>query len=519
MSATPRPEKEVLRNYYTDSLKRLITRIETFEKHDTEYKQLDSTLANLTDKTRHDIMVPVGKVAFIPGYIQHTNDVKVLLGANYFADRSVKQAREIIDRRRLYIKESLHKTQQEMDKFKASISSRSNLLGDEDEKQYNSDGEEVVEIKEEYISDEDEFETNASPSASTNSSAAASGSQGDEESAPSDEDDFDALWNHLGQIAEDPSNVPDSANSFTQGVVSGGWNKLEKGPVDEGTDHSWLDALQAEEEKALSEGKDVMDIDEHAKRTSDQIFQKLKAADSTPASKEIENSSSDSDDEEGEHEDTEEFQDVLKPHQISSPRDIHLFMKTAKARQNASELKSCLKVEKLPTDFSASSRKQRRVSFNNNIQQRVFIDDRSPPMRPQAIIPAMPPPLFDVEAATSAAKTCSQPDNQSSQSPGPPSSHGTAAFSGTIVERSATIESKSTQPSSAVQPERKSRFKAEHSNSNGREQATEQIRQLQIARQAIAEGPGLLPTTQNETPSIQPKKLSRFKASRMTKPH
>lgn len=38
-------------------------------------------------------------MAFMPGQAVHTNEVFVLLGENYFVERSAKQAREIIERR------------------------------------------------------------------------------------------------------------------------------------------------------------------------------------------------------------------------------------------------------------------------------------------------------------------------------------------------------------------------------------------------------------------------------------
>lgn len=38
-------------------------------------------------------------MAFVPGRAVHTNEVFVLLGENYFVERSTKQAREVIERR------------------------------------------------------------------------------------------------------------------------------------------------------------------------------------------------------------------------------------------------------------------------------------------------------------------------------------------------------------------------------------------------------------------------------------
>jgi hypothetical protein len=45
------------------------------------------------------LQVPIGKKAFFPGELVHTNELMVLLGENYFAERSAVQATEIVDRR------------------------------------------------------------------------------------------------------------------------------------------------------------------------------------------------------------------------------------------------------------------------------------------------------------------------------------------------------------------------------------------------------------------------------------
>ncbi|CAL1540094.1 unnamed protein product [Lymnaea stagnalis] len=64
-----------------------------------DYVALHDRLKTLPDKLSHDIMVPFGKLAFMPGKIVHTNEILVLLGDNWFVERSAKQAAEIADRR------------------------------------------------------------------------------------------------------------------------------------------------------------------------------------------------------------------------------------------------------------------------------------------------------------------------------------------------------------------------------------------------------------------------------------
>ena len=50
--------------------------------------------------------VPFGKLAFMPGKLVHTNQLLVLLGDNWFVERSAKQAEDIAQRRIQGIKEN-----------------------------------------------------------------------------------------------------------------------------------------------------------------------------------------------------------------------------------------------------------------------------------------------------------------------------------------------------------------------------------------------------------------------------
>lgn len=75
--------------------------IELFTKYIEDYECLKSRLKNFSDQTTHEIMVPVAgtKLAFFPGYIHHTNELMMLIGENYFVEKSNKEAFEFIDRR------------------------------------------------------------------------------------------------------------------------------------------------------------------------------------------------------------------------------------------------------------------------------------------------------------------------------------------------------------------------------------------------------------------------------------
>eukprot|EP00123_Amoebidium_parasiticum_P001127 comp12154_c0_seq1/m.6905 comp12154_c0_seq1/g.6905 ORF comp12154_c0_seq1/g.6905 comp12154_c0_seq1/m.6905 type:complete len:365 (-) comp12154_c0_seq1:299-1393(-) len=73
-----------------------------------DYEALERRLATLPDKTKHEIMVPLGPLAFMPGQIVHTNEILVLLGDNIFAERSAKQAVGIIKRRQEFVKGNIN---------------------------------------------------------------------------------------------------------------------------------------------------------------------------------------------------------------------------------------------------------------------------------------------------------------------------------------------------------------------------------------------------------------------------
>ena len=89
-------------------------RIELWTRYQTEYSDLKKLVNNMTDKVKHPHRIPIAgsKLAFVDGHIIHTNEILVLLGDNYFALRSARQAIQIIDRRLEGIKDMLKKSQE-----------------------------------------------------------------------------------------------------------------------------------------------------------------------------------------------------------------------------------------------------------------------------------------------------------------------------------------------------------------------------------------------------------------------
>lgn len=126
--------------------------IEQWEKVQRELTAVRDRLATLPDKTRHAINVPIGMrsgqqmpFAFMPGYIQHTNEVLVLLGDNWFAERSAKDAAAVAQRR-------IDKCSEMIGKFRDAETNKSNwakFMGESGHADKQGQ-EEEVEIVEEY---------------------------------------------------------------------------------------------------------------------------------------------------------------------------------------------------------------------------------------------------------------------------------------------------------------------------------------------------------------------------------
>lgn len=65
-----------------------------------------------------DILVPLGKKAFVRGTMQHTNDILVSHSSNYFSGVSNYQANEILQRRNIVCEQKLKELDREKDLFR-----------------------------------------------------------------------------------------------------------------------------------------------------------------------------------------------------------------------------------------------------------------------------------------------------------------------------------------------------------------------------------------------------------------
>ncbi|XP_050732261.1 unconventional prefoldin RPB5 interactor-like [Eriocheir sinensis] len=88
-----------LKKAHAERLTKIEEELARLHRYKKDYEHLYKRLKSLPDKTQHEVMVPLGRLALVPGQLVHTNEVLVLLGDNWFAERSARQATEIVRRR------------------------------------------------------------------------------------------------------------------------------------------------------------------------------------------------------------------------------------------------------------------------------------------------------------------------------------------------------------------------------------------------------------------------------------
>ena len=108
--------------------------------HREEYAKLDKVLEKLPEDTSTEAIVPMTKKAFMVGHLVHTNEVMVLLGDNWFAERSAKQASQICQSRLKRCEQSMQEVAKEIDLIEGWIEGTRQVTKEEGE----------VDIREDY---------------------------------------------------------------------------------------------------------------------------------------------------------------------------------------------------------------------------------------------------------------------------------------------------------------------------------------------------------------------------------
>jgi unconventional prefoldin RPB5 interactor 1 len=83
--------------------------IQDLNTSSSQLREARSSIAALPSKLRVPILVPLGKHAFFPGHLVHTNELKVHIGAEYYVDATAAGASGILQRRHQVVHEAITK--------------------------------------------------------------------------------------------------------------------------------------------------------------------------------------------------------------------------------------------------------------------------------------------------------------------------------------------------------------------------------------------------------------------------
>lgn len=109
-------------------MKSCVQKINNWQKFKDDYLNLKSRLDTLPHELRYQVTVPISKVAFMQGRLVNTNEILVLLGDNWFVEKSAKQACDVIDRRLININKFLEDLEKEKTNLSEQINWTQNLL-------------------------------------------------------------------------------------------------------------------------------------------------------------------------------------------------------------------------------------------------------------------------------------------------------------------------------------------------------------------------------------------------------
>ncbi|KAI8376824.1 hypothetical protein BD560DRAFT_482363 [Blakeslea trispora] len=138
-------------SHLSEQLEALESEYQRWIHYKNDYDALERQLQTLPDTTSRQAMIPIGKLAFMPGQIVHTNEILVLLGDQYYAERSAKQAIEILGRRKEVVLENMRLAEAQLNSFKSKKETLTEVGGTltPSGQQLNEEGLPIMEIREE----------------------------------------------------------------------------------------------------------------------------------------------------------------------------------------------------------------------------------------------------------------------------------------------------------------------------------------------------------------------------------
>ncbi|KAL1560910.1 RNA polymerase II subunit 5-mediating protein [Salvia divinorum] len=165
---------------------------------------LINLVRKLPDETHHDIMVPFGQAAFFPGRMTNPNKFLVLLGEGYHAERSAKQTVEILKRRGEAIESQIESLNAIMEDLKLEASFF--------DKTAHESAEGVVEIREDYIENE-EAPSGTAPTLGYKSSVSAPPVKVDNGEAAVEDEEYARILARMAELEKEEEEAEEASGS------------------------------------------------------------------------------------------------------------------------------------------------------------------------------------------------------------------------------------------------------------------------------------------------------------------
>ncbi|ETV82742.1 prefoldin, alpha subunit, variant 1 [Aphanomyces astaci] len=103
-------------------------KLHALEKDLAEYDALAGVLKDLPTKLDHDIMVPLGKQAFVPGKIVHANEITAHLGGDLFAKQTASQTGAMVERKKTDLVKQIKHQEVWLESLHAKLGDVDNVL-------------------------------------------------------------------------------------------------------------------------------------------------------------------------------------------------------------------------------------------------------------------------------------------------------------------------------------------------------------------------------------------------------
>eukprot|EP01134_Creolimax_fragrantissima_P001258 CFRG1258T1 len=149
----PQDALNAMQKILEQRLHRAQSDLQQWENHEQQFLNTREKVHNLPDSITHEVLVPFGKLAFMKGRLEHTNELNVLLGSNTFVKMSAKEASEFLGRRLEYTESK----RSDIERTVYDLEARLDVTAAEFDlnKGVDEEGNPIVEINEEYFSDEE----------------------------------------------------------------------------------------------------------------------------------------------------------------------------------------------------------------------------------------------------------------------------------------------------------------------------------------------------------------------------